>query len=173
MTQPEAWLRGPQPGIPPLLQPVALSLMQSREEVDAILPSLTLEQLWTTPGGAASVGYHARHAAGALERLFTYARGEALSSAQRLVLLVESSGHRQKDDAERLRAAFADTVERALAQLRATADGSLLEPREVGRAKLPSTVIGLLFHGAEHTQRHVGQLTAIAKVVRAGAGAAR
>jgi uncharacterized damage-inducible protein DinB len=167
----EAWLRGPIPGVLPLLQPVAHSLVQSREEMDALLPGLSLEQLWTSPGGAASVGYHARHAAGALDRLFTYARGAELSSAQRLVLLVESSAHRDKDDAERLRATFAGVVEQALAQLRATEEGALLEPREVGRAKLPSTVIGLLFHGAEHTQRHVGQLTAIAKVVRAGATA--
>ena len=167
----EAWLRGAIPGVPPLLQPVAHSLLQSREEVDAVLPPLSLEQLWTSPGGAASVGYHARHAAGALDRLFTYARREELSSAQRLALLVEASAHhREKDDAERLRAAFAAVVEQAIEQLRHTPDSSLLEPREVGRAKAPSTVIGLLFHGAEHTQRHVGQLTAIAKVVRAGAG---
>jgi uncharacterized damage-inducible protein DinB len=38
----------------------------------------------------------------------------------------------------------------------------------VGRAKLPSTVLGLLFHAAEHTQRHVGQLLVTAKVVREG-----
>jgi hypothetical protein len=171
MTQPEVWLRGPQPGIPSLLQPVAHSLLQSREEIDVILPGLSLDDLWATPGGAASVGYHARHAAGALDRLFTYARGEGLSSAQRLTLLVESSAHRPKDDAERLRTAFVEVVDRAMAQLRTTPDSMLLEPREVGRARLPSTVIGLLFHGAEHTQRHVGQLTAIAKVVRSGAGA--
>jgi len=28
----------------------------------------------------------------------------------------------------------------------------------VGRAQLPSTVIGLLVHAAEHTMRHTGQL---------------
>ena len=170
---PEVWLRGPLPDIPPMLQPVAHSLMQSREEVDAILPELTPEQLWTTPGSAASVGYHVRHAAGALDRLFTYARGEELSSGQRLALLVESSAPRERDDAERLRAVFAGVVDQAIAQLRGTMDDTLLAPRAVGRAKLPSTVLGLLFHGAEHTQRHVGQLTAIAKVVRAGAGALR
>jgi hypothetical protein len=31
------------------------------------------------------------------------------------------------------------------------------DERLVGRLKLPSTVVGLLFHAAEHTQRHVGQ----------------
>ena len=39
--------------------------------------------------------------------------------------------------------------------------------REVGRARLPSTVLGLLFHGAEHTQRHVGQIITTAKIVGA------
>jgi hypothetical protein len=32
----------------------------------------------------------------------------------------------------------------------------LSEPRFVGRKKLPTTVIGLVVHLAEHTQRHVG-----------------
>jgi hypothetical protein len=65
-------------------------------------------------------------------------------------------------------AEFDAAVERALAQVRATDPATLLEPREVGRARLPSTVIGLLFHAAEHTQRHVGQLVTTAKVVRSG-----
>ena len=173
MSQPEVWLRGPIEGVPPLLQPVAHSLLQSREEVDAVLPTLSADQLWAGPGGAASPGFHARHAAGALDRLFTYARGEELSSTQRLGLLAESSARRTREDAESLRAGFESVVTRALAQLRTTPEAALLEPREVGRAKLPSTVLGLLFHGAEHTQRHVGQLVAIAKVVRASAGDTR
>ena len=56
--------------------------------------------------------------------------------------------------------------DRALAQVRATDPSTLLDAREVGRARLPSTVVGLLFHAAEHTQRHVGQLVTTAKVVR-------
>jgi hypothetical protein len=43
--------------------------------------------------------------------------------------------------------------------------GSYEEPRGVGRARLPSTVGGLLVHCAEHTQRHVGQAITTAKVV--------
>jgi uncharacterized damage-inducible protein DinB len=34
----------------------------------------------------------------------------------------------------------------------------------VGRKGLPTTVIGLLTHIAEHTQRHVGQAIAAAKL---------
>jgi len=166
MAPPEVWLRGPVADIPPLLQPVAHSLLQSREEVAAVVPSLSEEQLWLRPGGAASVGFHTRHAAGALDRLFAYARGDTLSSAQRQALLVESSPHGRPEEASHLVSEFAATVERAVAQLRGTTDGALLEQRLVGRAQLPSTVLGLLFHAAEHTQRHVGQIVSMAKVVR-------
>jgi len=167
MSTPEVWLRGPLPDLPALLQPVAHSLMQSREEAAALLPGFGPEQLWQTPGGAASVGFHARHATGALDRLFTYARGEQLTSTQRYTLLAETVPYGHKENGERLNAAFAATVDRALEQLRTTSDGALLDVRAVGRAQLPSTVLGLLFHAAEHTQRHLGQMAAIAKVVRA------
>ena len=166
MTQPEVWLRGPLPDVPPLLQPVAHSLLQCREEVHAVLRDLTPEQLWARPGGAASVGYHARHAAGSLDRLLTYARGEQLSAAQLEALRDEGNADPESGAAARVVDAFDAAVERALMQLRATSQQALLEPREVGRAKLLSTVIGLLFHAAEHTQRHSGQLTTTAKIVR-------
>jgi hypothetical protein len=44
---------------------------------------------------------------------------------------------------------------------------TLAEPRAVGRKQLPTTVIGLLIHIAEHTQRHVGQAIAAAKLAMA------
>lgn len=53
-----------------------------------------------------------------------------------------------------------------MTQLRSTPEASLTEVRGVGRAQLPSTVLGLLFHAAEHTQRHVGQLLVTARVVQ-------
>jgi hypothetical protein len=40
---------------------------------------------------------------------------------------------------------------------------TLAEPRYVGRKRLPTTVIGLLTHIAEHTQRHVGQAITAAR----------
>ena len=58
-----------------------------------------------------------------------------------------------------------EQVEGALVQLRATPAADLLEVRLVGRAGLPSTVLGLLVHAAEHAQRHVGQLLVTARVV--------
>jgi len=167
--EPEPWLRGPVPGIAPLLQPIAHALLQAVEDMRRVVTPLNHDALWARPGGAASVGFHVRHAAGALDRLFTYARGEMLSAEQRAVLARETAPEAQGDAGARdLVAAFEDQVERALAQLRATPVDRLTDAREVGRAKLPSTVLGLLFHGAEHTQRHVGQTIATAKVVSAG-----
>ncbi len=131
------------------------------------LPGLTPAQLGSRPGGAASAAYHARHAAGSLDRLLTYARGELLSATQRDALASEGAEDRGADSATPLLAVFDAAVERALAQLRATPESSLLDPRAVGRSQLPSTVLGLLFHAAEHTQRHVGQLISTAKIVRA------
>jgi hypothetical protein len=68
---------------------------------------------------------------------------------------------------------FEQAVERALTQLRDTPVAVLLEPREVGRARLPSNVIGLLLHAAEHTQRHLGQLATTARIVKGWRGVAR
>ena len=165
-SQPEVWMRGPLQGYSPLLQPVAHSLLQSLEEVRAHLPGLTPEELWTRPQGAASIGYHVRHAAGSLDRLLTYARGELLSDAQLTALKAEAEPDMDVDAGPRLIARFAEAVERALDQVRHTPEASLAEVRGVGRAQLPSTVIGLLFHAAEHTLRHVGQMVTTIKIIR-------
>ena len=153
-------------GIPALLQPVAHSLMQCREELSEVIPTVSTDQLWERPGGAASIGFHLRHAAGSLDRLFTYARGETLSAAQRASLAAEGAADLAPNPGARFLAAFEQAVEQALEQLRRTPENSLLEFRGVGRAGLPSTVLGLLFHAAEHTQRHAGQIVTTAKVVR-------
>jgi hypothetical protein len=162
---PEVWLRGPVPDIPALLQPVAHSLLQSREELHAALTGLSSEHLWVTPAGAASIGYHARHAAGSLDRLFTYARGEPLTVAQRAALASEGAPDVRPRMVAVLLAEFDNAVDRALEQLKSTDGTTLLEFRGVGRAQLPSTVIGLLFHAAEHTQRQLGQITTTAKIL--------
>jgi hypothetical protein len=163
--QPEVWLRGPVPGVPALLQPVAHSLLQCREELQATLERLTPEQIWARPAGAASVGFHARHAAGSLDRLFTYARGERLSPDQQAALSAEGQPDPDPRTAEHLLSGFSEAIDRALTQLRTTGETTLAEARAVGRAQLPTTVIGLLFHGAEHAQRHIGQAVTTAKVV--------
>jgi uncharacterized damage-inducible protein DinB len=162
----EFWLSGAVDGVPPLLMPVAHALLQARHDMRAAADGLTREQLWARPGGAAAVGFHLRHAAGSLDRLFTYARGAQLDDAQRAALRAETE---VGGDAGELLDRFDATVDRAIAQLRETDPSSLLDPRGVGRRQLPSNVLGLLFHAAEHTQRHTGQAIATAKAARATA----
>lgn len=164
MSRPEVWLRGePVAGVPEVLQPVAHSLLQCAEEVRALVPALDADALWARPQGAASCAYHVRHAAGSLDRLLTYARGTMLDDAQLAALRAEGTPDPALDGAA-LAAAFERQVEAALAQLRATDPATLTDARLVGRGGLPSTVVGLLFHAAEHTQRHVGQLATTAKI---------
>ena len=59
-------------------------------------------------------------------------------------------------------------IDAAMHQLRHTSRDHLLDFRGVGRAQLPSNVLGLLFHAAEHSTRHVGQLITTAKFLAAG-----
>jgi uncharacterized damage-inducible protein DinB len=165
---PEVWLRGPIPGMSPLLQPVAHALLQAREEVEALLRDFPEQLLWTRPGEVASAGFHLQHLTGVLDRLLTYARGEALTPAQLATLAAEGTPPDAGGSAAELVQAFGRQVERALEQLRATGEHTLTEARGVGRAQLPSTVLGLLVHAAEHTQRHVGQLLVTVRMQRGG-----
>lgn len=159
------WLRGPVDGIIPLLQPVAHALIDAEEDVTKALASVNVEQLRRHPGKAASMAFHVKHAMGSLDRLLTYARGESLSDAQMAALAAEKPMDVSALTPEQLKAEFSDAIAKAMRQLRATREADLLLAREVGRAKLPSNVLGLLFHAAEHTARHVGQVMTTAKLV--------
>ena len=163
-SEPEVWLRGPLPEYIDELQPVAHSLLQVREEVEAVV-SLTSAQLWSRPGGAASIGFHLKHLAGSLDRLMTYARGKQLSVPQYEYLAAEE--HQQAETTDVLVRQAQAAIDRALDQVRRTPLCTLDESREVGRHRLPSTVLGLLFHAAEHAQRHSAQIITTAKFVRA------
>ena len=164
---PEAWLRGPVPDVPPELMPVVHSLLQVREELEALAPTFSSEQMWARPCGAASVAFHVTHLAGSLDRLLTYARGERLNDRQRAALEAEDSlAPARESPAERFLLAQG-AIEKAIAQVCATPVETLGEDRRVGRAALPSTVRGLLFHAAEHAQRHAGQIVTMAKILGA------
>ena len=164
-SQPEVWLRGPLPDYLDELQPVAHSLLQVREEI-AHLATLSPEDLWARPGGAASIGFHLRHLAGSLDRLLTYARGDSLNAVQRAALSEEGRDGRPEERADTLVRAAHGAIDRALACVRTTPLCTLDEARRVGRAGLPSTVLGLLFHAAEHAQRHSGQIITTAKILK-------
>lgn len=163
-SRPEVWLRGPVEGVPPALQPVAHALLQAQEDVGPLARSLDVDLLWASPGGAAPAGFHLRHMAGSLERLLAYARGDALTEAQRARLAAEQEPT-PAVDASTLLAELDARVDEALAQLRRTDTPTLDDVRLVGRAGHPSTVRGLLHHAAEHTARHAGQLATTVRVL--------
>ena len=170
MTQPktpatEAWQRGPVPGVDPLLMPVAHALLQVQEDLLALAARVPEEHTWTRPGGAAAIAFHVRHIGGSTDRLLTYARGDALSDAQRAAAKAESVDDPPRPAIRQLVDETVSALDRALDQVRATPRESLLEPREVGRLRLPSTTIGLLFHAAEHATRHAGQALTTARIL--------
>ena len=164
-SQPEVWLRGPVEGFEPLLMPAVHALLQAREDVERLVASVPAEHVWQRPGGAASIGFHVRHLGGALDRLLTYARGEVLSDAQRAAARAEGEPGQPAQALHETAAGAGAAIERALDQLRSTSAEDLLTPRKVGRAGLPSTTLGLIFHAAEHCTRHAGQAISTAKIL--------
>ena len=165
--QQEVWLRGPLPGVPALLQPVAHALLQAREEINALLIDFPDEFLWERLAGLASPGFHLQHLCGVLDRLFTYAGGEPLNRQQLNALEQEGKPYSNGCNAAVLVEKFNLRVDEAINQLSKINETKLTEPRYVGRDRLPSTALGLYVHAAEHTMRHVGQLLVTVKVLTA------
>lgn len=161
--QPEPWLRGPLPGVDTFVAPLLYSFQMAREDLAKYTAGLTAEQIWATPHGFGSVGFHLRHIAGSTDRLMTYVSGGQLSSDQMAALKAEKE---PGDTREVLLAGIDQTFARAEAVARALDPARLADPRGVGRKQLPTTAIGLLIHIAEHTQRHVGQAISAAKLAR-------
>lgn len=138
----EPWLRGPVPDVIPELQAAAHALLNVKEELAAATKDLTSQELWLTPGGAASIGFHMRHIAGSLDRLLTYARGKQLSADQRGALASERDPSLAPNDVPALLQHADQAIDVALDQLRQTGSDQLFAPRSVGRAALPSNVFG-------------------------------
>ena len=161
---PEPWMRGPIAGVDPLCAPVLFAFQQAREDLAKYTQDLSPSQLWATPHGFGSVGFHILHIAGSTERLITYVLGRDLSTAQLDSLAAEESVSGMPRDP--LLAVMERAFRAAEAVVRAISPQTLAEPRTVGRKRLPTTVIGLLTHIAEHTQRHVGQAISAAKLAR-------
>jgi uncharacterized damage-inducible protein DinB len=161
----EAWLSGAIENVSPLLMPAAHALAQAARDVTRAARDLTAEKLLAEPNGAPSVAFHLRHIAGSIDRLLTYAHGEKLSRDQFAELDAES----KVDDSANVAELIGKTIgkiETAIEEIRLTPEEILFDKRAVGRKQLPTNVFGLLFHIAEHTQRHVGQIVATAKIVR-------
>lgn len=162
----EVWQRGPVDGVPALLQPVAHALLQAVEEVERYTADFPAELLWERPADMASVGFHILHMRGVIDRLFTYAKGEALNEEQLEALRQEKEIPAETVSASALVEALRLQVGKAVEQLKATPASSLTDARMLGRKRIPTTVLGLLFHTAEHCQRHVGQLLVTSRLLQ-------
>ncbi len=161
----EAWLSGKLDGFAPVVIPAAHALVQAVVDLAKSAAHLTGEELSAKPNGAPSVAFHLRHLAGSIDRLLTYAKGEDLSAAQ-LEFLQRETAESSDLNAEELVGQAILAIEKALGFFRTVAPESLFEVRFVGHKKLETNVFGLLFHIAEHTARHVGQVTTTARIVR-------
>lgn len=162
----EVWLRGPVEGIDPVLMPAAHTILQTREDIAAAAADLTPEELWKTPGGAASAGFHLRHLAGSTERLLTYAHGQKLTEGQRAQLAAEKGPPDADATAGMLIATAQGALDQAMLAIKAADPRTLHDARSIGRAGLPSSIFDILNHIAVHAQRHAGQLTTTVKVVQ-------
>jgi uncharacterized damage-inducible protein DinB len=161
-TLPEPWMRGPIAGVDPLLAPVLYAFQQAREDLRRWTEGLSTWQLWAAPHGFASVGFHLRHIAGSTGRLMSYLQGRPLNAGQLASLQAEHDPAGACRD--ELLALIGSAFDDAETVVRALDPATLRDPRGVGRQQLPTTVIGLLVHIAEHTQRHVGQAISAAKL---------
>lgn len=121
--------------------------------------------LWVRPSDMASAGFHLQHLSGVIDRVFTYARNEPLNPYQFEELAAEGKNLKPNTTADLVKR-FNRQVDQAIEQIKNTDEKTLTDYRGIGRAGLPSTVIGLLFHAAEHTMRHVGQLMVTVAVVK-------
>jgi uncharacterized damage-inducible protein DinB len=156
-------MRGPIEGVSPLTAPILYTFQHAREDLAKYTEGLTTEQIWAAPHGFGSVGFHIRHISGSTDRLLTYMQGEQLNDAQLAFLKNEKNPGASRGE---LLEEMDEVFRRSAAIVRALDPASLTEPREIGRKKLPSTVIGLLVHTAEHIQRHIGQAISAAKLAR-------
>jgi uncharacterized damage-inducible protein DinB len=145
--------------------PAFFSFQQVREDLARHTEGITRGQLWREMGGRHSLGYHLKHIAGSVDRLTTYLSGRLLSSEQMEFFKHEHSSDCDLDELFGLVHRNLHEAEHLLMQV---APESLYETRVVGRQQLPTTVLGLIVHVCEHTQRHLGQAILISKLLRQG-----
>ena len=161
---PEPWLRGVSVEFDPVVGHLLRASEQIREDVDRALSDLTLRQLWATPEGMTSAGFHAKHLAGSTERLCAYLEGRQLTAAELAAIAAERMGSESAPELiSSVHRAF-DRYDRIVEELGSEDFGTV---REVGRDRLQTTAIGLAIHIAEHGQRHTGQAISAVKLARA------
>ncbi|OJU29012.1 MAG: metal-dependent hydrolase [Sphingobacteriales bacterium 41-5] len=160
----EVWLRGETvEGLSPYLQPAAHALLQAGEEITALMDNFPEGKLWESLSGMATPGFHLKHIAGVQDRLLTYAEGNLLTNEQLQYLNNEKVADKTLSE---LVSHLNTTIQQTIQRLNQFSDEELKAFRGVGRQQIPSTVIGLCFHAAEHTMRHTGQLLVTVKLLK-------
>ena len=159
----EPWLRGPMEGVSPLVAPVLFALQQTKEDLEIWTAGLPEHRLWAASSGLAPLGFQLKHIAGSIDRLLTYAKGEVLSATQMGALRGEAL---PTGSIRELLAEVNSSIDRVNEFVRSIDPAALTEARGVGRKQLPTSVIGLLVHIAEHTQRHVGEMIVTVRILR-------
>jgi uncharacterized damage-inducible protein DinB len=142
--------------------PLFFTFRQVHEDLTTHVAGLTTEQVWRKTGSV-SLGFHLKHIAGSIDRLTTYLLGEQLTAAQLASLEQEARGD---EDLSELLERIEASLQHCQQRLRTLPPDSLYEPRAVGRQALPTTVLGLIVHIAEHTQRHLGQAITLSQALR-------
>ena len=159
--QPEPWMRGIVPGLDPVIGHLLRASEHIREDLEHALAPLSRDELWATPQGMTSAGFHAKHLAGSIDRLCCYLEGQQLNAEQLALMKLESTG--EETPAE-LTAAAKEALARYDELVKTLTPGRFGEVREIGRKRLQTTAISLAIHIAEHGQRHVGQAISAAKL---------
>jgi uncharacterized damage-inducible protein DinB len=161
--EPEPWMRGTLAEVEPVRRAVLHALELAGEDVERWAAGLSEEQMFARPLGLPPVVFQLRHIVRSLDRLLTYVEDRQLGEKQLEALKTEM----ETGSAAEVLEEFRSGVKRAMERVRAIGPETFGEPRGVGRKRLPTTVVGLLIHCADHTQRHVGQMVTTVKVVSA------
>jgi uncharacterized damage-inducible protein DinB len=144
--------------------PVFFSFAQVLEDLRKHTAGVSDEDVWKPVAGN-SLGFQLKHIAGSVDRITTYLLGAQIDAGQLAFLRQESQ---PPGTLAELLQQVADSLSKSQTQLQTVDAASLYAARTVGRRSLPTTVIGLLVHLAEHTQRHLGQAITITKLLRTG-----
>ena len=161
MTEP--WLSGEHQDLDPVLRPIIFCLEQAKQDLCHWTTGISDAQVWTRSYGLAPIGFQLRHIAGSVDRLYSYCQGEKLSEQQTEFLRAEMEPGASLED---LLKGIETTFGRVELGVRSMDVSTIRDHRGVGRKQLPTTVIGLLIHLAEHTQRHVGQAIVTARILQ-------
>lgn len=162
----EVWQRGPIENIPALLQPVAHALLEASEEAHSIMGGFPENLLWERPEGVASPAFHLQHIQGVIDRLFTYSRKELLNEKQMDEISREGNKEKTSLSMQQMLNLLDKRIADAVEELKNVNPNSLTEPRGIGRKQIPTTLIGLYVHAAEHSMRHIGQLLVTVRMLK-------